>query len=330
LTKILIIRFSSIGDIVLTTPVIRNLKEQMHGGVEIHYLCKAQFEGLLEHNPHISKLYTIEKSTNEVIDALKAEEYHYVIDLHRNLRSARVKAALKVLDFTFEKYNWQKWLLVNLGIDRMPHLHIVDRYMATVTHFGIENDLKGLDYFLPENELAPQPALPESHRQGYIAMPIGAAHWRKRLRNGQYITLCKALNMPVLLLGGPGEQADGQEIAAACGPLVHSLAGACSLHASAWHVRESKLVITPDTGLMHIAAAFKKPIISLWTATVPAFGMYPYLNGALDLRVEPDHLRKRPCSKLGTRCLYKECRCVDELPLEHVWKAAIAQLDSVK
>ncbi len=329
MTKVLLIRFSSIGDIVLTTPVIRNLKQQMHGGVEIHYLTKQQFRSIIDPNPHVDKVYTIEKSTNEVIEALKAEDYDYVIDLHRNLRSARVKSALKVLDFTFEKYNWQKWLLVNFGIDRMPKLHIVDRYMATITRFGIENDGRGLEFFLPENGLPSLHDLPESHHAGYIAVPIGAAHWRKRLRASQVIELCKRLSYPVVLLGGPDDKAMGDEIAAAGGASAWNAAGAFNLQGSAWLVKHSLLVITPDTGLMHIAAAFKKPIISIWAATVPEFGMYPYLNEALDIRVQADHLGKRPCSKLGTRCKYKECRCVDELPLSRISDEARKALGQV-
>lgn len=316
MTKVLIIRFSSIGDIVLTTPVVRNLKEQMHGGVEIHYLTKKAFEHLVAPNPHISKVYTIEKSTNEVVEQLKQEGYDYLIDLHRNLRSMRVRKALGVLDFAFEKYNFQKWLLVNFGINRMPDLHIVDRYMATIERFGIVNDNKGLDYFIPADEDSIPESIPKTHRSGYVAMAIGAAHWRKRPRDHQFVAMCKALGCPVLLLGGPDDRDRGQEIAKAAGSHVWNAAGALSLHGSAVMVRGASAVVTPDTGLMHIAAAFKKPIVSLWAATVPAFGMTPYQNGALNAMIEPSHLTRRPCSKLGTRCKYKACRCVDELPIE--------------
>ncbi|HKL02363.1 MAG TPA: hypothetical protein VJ911_01755, partial [Cryomorphaceae bacterium] len=166
MTKVLIIRFSSIGDVVLTTPVVRNLKNQLDGSVEIHYLTKTKFRTLVEPNPHISKVYSIEKSTNEVIEALQSEAYDYVVDLHKNLRSARVKRALKALDFTFEKLNWEKWLLVNFGIDRLPRIHIVDRYMDAVSAFGIENDDKGLDYFIAESDYLESVDIPESHRSG--------------------------------------------------------------------------------------------------------------------------------------------------------------------
>ncbi len=104
-------------------------------------------------------------------------------------------------------------------------------------------------------------------------------------------------------------------------------AGKVRLNGSAALIRDSRLVITPDTGMMHIASAFKKPIISFWGATVADFGMYPYLNENLDVRIEADHLNKRPCSKLGTKCKYKECRCIDELPIEKAVEAANSQIE---
>lgn len=318
MTKVLIIRFSSIGDIVLTTPVVRNLKNQMYDGVEIHYLTKNSFRSIVDSNPYISKVYGIDKSTNEVIEELKAENYHYIIDLHKNLRSVRVKRAVNELSFSFEKLNLEKWLLVNFGINRLPKEHIVDRYMETITRFDIQNDNKGLDFFIPEGEGLSSERIPESHRSGFIAIGIGAAHWRKKPRKEQYISMCKELNYPIALVGGPDEKQLGDEIAAETGNHAWNTAGALSLNESASLVQQCKLIITPDTGIMHIAAAFKKPIISLWGATVPDFGMYPYQNDALNEMIQSDHLTKRPCSKLGTKCKYKECRCIDELPLGEV------------
>lgn len=322
MTKVLIIRFSSIGDIVLTTPVVRNLYQQVHEGAEIHFLTKNRFKSLLEPNPYLTKVYGIEKSTNEVMDTLKEEGYDYVIDLHRNLRSARVKRALRMISFTFDKYNWQKWLLVNFGINKMPKLHIVDRYMATLAPFGIENDGEGLDYFFPKGEDTKPSGLPVSHEGGYVAVAIGAAHWRKKPRVKQYIEICEKVNFPIALIGGAAEEEDGHKIAAASGKNVWNAAGKSSLNQSAALIREAVLVITPDTGMMHIAAAFNKPIISFWGATVPDFGMYPYLNNNLDVRIAADHLPKRPCSKLGTKCKYKECLCIDELPIAKGVEAA--------
>jgi heptosyltransferase-2 len=241
----------------------------------------------------------------------------------------RVKKALKVLDFSFEKLNWEKWLLVNFGIDKLPDRHIVDRYMDCVAAFSVENDNQGLDYFIPESDRLDSTDLPETHRQGYIAVAIGAAHWRKKPRVDQYIDLCRGIAYPIVLLGGPGDREAGEEIARASGGHVWNAAGSFNLNGSAWLVKESVLMISPDTGLMHIAAAFKKPIISIWAATIPKFGMYPYQNQALSEVVEPSHLTKRPCSKLGTKCKYRACRCVDEIPIKEAVETAIAAVSEL-
>jgi len=324
LTKVLIIRFSSIGDIVLTTPVIRNLKEQIYGEVEIHYLTKHRFREILEPNPHISKVYTIKKSTNEIIDQLKDERYAYIIDLHKNLRSSRVKRALKSLSFSFNKLNWEKWLLVNFGIDKMPKVHIVDRYMKSLKAFGIKNDDKGLDFFISDTDK--QLSIPSSHQSGFIAVGIGAAHWRKKPRVSQYIEMCSQINYPIVLLGGPSEKVDGDKISEQIGERLWNTAGSTSIGQTAYLIEQCKLLISPDTGVMHIGAAFKKPIISIWGATIPGFGMYPYQNENLNKMVEASHLDKRPCSKLGTKCKYKPCKCIDELPLSEIIDSANLQI----
>ncbi len=325
MTKVLIIRFSSIGDIVLTTPVIRNLKEQIYGEVEIHYLTKKSFASILEPNPHLSKIYTIEKSTNEIVGQLKDERYDYIIDLHKNLRSARVKRALKSLSFSFNKLNWEKWLLVNFGINKLPDIHIVDRYMESLKAFGIKNDNQGLDFFIRDEDK--NLSVPQSHQEGYIAVGIGAAHWRKKLRLSQYIEVCNRIDYPIALLGGPAESEEGNKIAKEVGEKVWNTAGSTSIGQTAFIIEKCKLLISPDTGIMHIAAALKKPIISIWGATIPGFGMYPYQNENLNTMIQASHLDKRPCSKLGTKCKYKPCKCIDEMPLNEIIDTATLQIE---
>jgi len=324
LTKVLIIRFSSIGDIVLTTPVIRNLKEQIYGEVEIHYLTKKPFAAILEPNPHLSKIYTIEKSTNEVVSQLKDESYDYIIDLHKNLRTARVKRALKSLSFSFNKLNWEKWLLVNFGINKLPDIHIVDRYMESLKAFGIKNDNRGLDFFIQDKDR--ELSIPESHQNGFIAVGIGAAHWRKKLRTSQYVEICRKIDFPIALLGGPSESEEGRKITEEVGDRAWNTSGSTTIGQTAFLIEKCQLLISPDTGIMHIAAALKKPIISIWGATIPGFGMYPYQNENLNKMIEASHLDKRPCSKLGTKCKYKPCKCIDEMPLNEIVEAATLQI----
>lgn len=303
--KVLIIRFSSIGDIVLTTPVIRNVKEQLNDGdVEVHYLTKRQYKGILENNPYIDKLHFIDEKVAPILDELKDECFHYIFDLHRNLRSSQVKRGLGVMDFTFKKYNLQKWILVNFKINKMPDVHIVDRYMETTKAFQIVNDQKGLDYYIPKVDEVKLDVFPKEFQNGYIAFAIGGQHQGKILPNHKIVEICDGLKTPVILLGGKEDAENGDAIVSKSKSHVYNAAGKFSLNQSASILQQATAVISHDTGLMHIASALKKKVISIWGATVPEFGMYPYLPGAGSKIIEPNGV-SRPYSKLGNKQWYK-------------------------
>jgi heptosyltransferase-2 len=186
---------------------------------------------------------------------------------------------------------------------------------------GVINDQKGLDYFIPAKDEFDPASLPEAFRKGYTAFVIGAKHATKRLPEHKIISICKKLNSPVLLLGGPEDAPAAERISLACGSLVQSMCGKINLNQSASLVRQASVVITHDTGLMHIAAAFRKHIISVWGNTVPRIGMYPYMPGdeQKSTIVEVKGLRCRPCSKLGyDKCPKGHFKCMEEIDVEEV------------
>ncbi len=318
--KVLLIRFSSIGDIVLTTPVARCLKKQL--GAEVHFLTKRAFSSLLGPNPHIDKIFSFEKGLNAVLPALKAEKYDCVIDLHNNLRSMWVKLALGRPASSFNKLNLEKWLLVNLGIHLLPDAHIVQRYLAATAHLGIEYDGQGLDHFIPESEkVALQQASKKLLKGQFIAFVIGATHATKRMPLEKMLELCQNLQRPVAVLGGRSEIEAGKYLAENGGGHVVNLCGQLSIHQSASVIEQSAGVITHDTGLMHIAAALRKPMVSVWGSTVPAFGMYPLYPDGMDLNTtaEVKGLHCRPCSKIGHKtCPKGHFRCMQELDIQGI------------
>ncbi len=303
--KYLIIRFSSIGDIVLTTPLIRCLKKQTNA--EIHFLTKKGFKTILEPNPHIDKVYSIEKSIDEVMPELKAQKYDAIIDLHNNLRTRQVKLSLRAKSFSFDKINIQKWLIVNLKINYLPHVHIVDRYLKAVATLGVQDDGEGLDFFLSENDECyfksiSRKGVKVDFEKPYVAMAIGAAHQTKRMPRELIDDICRKANLPIVLLGGPAETDEGAQIATTYAERqVINACGKVSLHESAFLIKQSAKVITPDTGMMHIAAAFQKEIISVWGNTIPEFGMSPFYGNHVDRNqsFEVKNLPCRPCSKIG-------------------------------
>jgi len=298
--KFLIVRFSSIGDIVLTSPVIRCLKEQVKDAT-VHYLTRTSFHAVLENDPHIDRLWTTDGSLDDVLDDLAAEEYDFLIDLHNNLRTFRLKRNLGVKSFSFRKLNIRKWLLVNFHINRMPKIHVVDRYMDTLSSLGVKNDGRGLDFYTAASDANILDRLPESHRGGYIAVAIGAQHSTKMMPSEKIGRILKAMKMPAVLLGGRKDGLRARQVQMAVGPLVWDTCGQTSLGESAELIRQARVVLTHDTGLMHIASAFRRPVVSVWGNTVPDFGMTPYLPGSETLSriIGVEDLNCRPCSKIG-------------------------------
>ncbi len=315
--KVLIIRFSSIGDIVLTTPIIRCVRLQLDA--EVHVLTKRSFASLLEVNPHVETVHTISDSLDPVLTRLKTEEFDLVIDLHKNLRSWQVRRSLRCPSLTFGKLNFQKWLLTGLKIDRLPRKHLVDRYFDALAPLGVINDGEGLDFFVSdEDRVDPQQWV----RGPFVAVALGAAHSTKQMPVDLLVSILEEVRLPVLLLGGPGDVQMGQAVMSHFNrPAIVNLAGQLTLGGSADVIRQSAVVLTPDTGLMHIAAAFDKPIVSVWGNTVPAFGMYPYLTAGdiRERRFEVMDLSCRPCSKIGfEKCPKGHFRCMRDQPAEEI------------
>jgi ADP-heptose:LPS heptosyltransferase len=320
--KFLIIRFSSIGDIVLTTPVVRCLRKQ-YPDAEIHFLTKHAFKAIVAHNPYINKIHTLGDSFELMLHELATEEYDYIIDLHHNLRTLRIKKFLKnVQSFSFNKLNVEKFILTNFKINTLPKKHIVDRNFECIKTLGVENDGLGLDYFIPAFNQVKESDLPISHMHGYIALVIGAALATKKMPLHKLIELCAAIDHPIILLGGKEDYEDGKAIARQDEIKIYNACGKFNLNESADLVKKAKLVITHDTGLMHIAAALQRPVISVWGNTVPAFGMYPYYGKRSNMQydvVEINKLWCRPCSKIG----YKKCprghfKCMEKIAVNDI------------
>lgn len=315
--KLLVIRFSSIGDIVLTTPVVRCLRKK-YPDAQIHYLTKQSFASIVITNPYIDRVHVLKDDLDVVIDELKEENFDVVIDLHHNLRTLRIKRALKIVSWhSFDKLNIRKWVYVNCKVNVMPDKHIVDRYMDTVKSLGVGSDGLGLDYFIHDKDVVAQKDIPISHLHGYIGIVIGAAHNTKKLPVHKLQELCSKIRHPIILLGGKEDHSNAVKIAAADPVKVYNACGKYNLNESADLVRRAKLIISHDTGLMHIAAAFKKDIISVWGNTVPSFGMYPYQT-----RYEVFEVHKlwcRPCSKIGyNKCPLGHFKCMEKINIDGI------------
>ena len=269
--------------------------------VDVHVLTRNTFAGLFLSNPNVSKVWTVEKFVDgELLEALRDQKFEYCIDLHKNWRSMQVCWKLRVKTINYSKQNIQKWLKVRLkSWYPFQAQHIVDRYFESLKPLKVGYDGGGLEYFFDPSFQASKEML-NSVRQNYIVGVLGAAHATKQI---PYDLLKQIIGVrssrKIVLLGGKDVLSLGQKLSLEFDNVI-DMVGKCSLDESAFWIKHSQYVISPDTGLMHMAAAFDKPILSICGSTSPAFGMYPYFR---QQRFHDERqvvgLACRPCSKIG-------------------------------
>lgn len=328
-TKFLIIRFSSIGDIVLTTPLIRCLKRQ-YPNAEVHYVVKKKFKMVLEHNPYIDKLHCLDGNLGELVKEFKKENFDYIIDLHKTLRSYLLRFKLWKRALSFRKLSVEKFLMTRLGVDLLPeNTHVITRILATLKPLGVVDDGKPVDYFISDEEKFDVSLLPEHYSSGYLAFVIGGQHFTKRLPFEKIKSICKGLELPVVLLGGPEDAEVAERLVREPGSDVFNLCGKLSFNTSVSALSQSKAVIAHDTGLMHIAGAFNKPIVSVWGATSPdKFGVWPYLNTD-SVEAQVTGLTCNPCSNFGSaKCPKGHFDCMWKQDVGFIVKSARRMMDS--
>jgi len=299
--RLLFIRFSSIGDIVLTSPTIRCAKMQIPG-VEIHFLTKDNMKDLVIANPYIHSVHCLKDTINETVAPLKKIQFDYIIDLHHNQRTWRIKRALGVPAYSYKKLSIQKWLLALTKINLLPPTHVCERYLQTLAPLGVTNDGKGLDYCLPNSDFAVENILPSQFHSGFTAFVIGASYETKKMPIQKWIELCEKINGPIVVIGDRADQINAEKLAAAFPEKVFNACGNYSLNESALFIKKSGLVISHDTGFLHVAVAFNKPTITIWGATSPVLQFEAYY--AKDAQTKTmnaivPNLSCQPCSKQG-------------------------------
>lgn len=273
---------------------------------ELHFLTKAVNKTILSANPYVDQLHFLQKDLLTTIKLVNDEKFDLIIDLHNNLRSNIISFFCRVKSIRFNKINVAKWLKVNCKIDVLPKQHIVDRYFKALRTINIKNDNKGLDFFLEaDNEF--------KHfffNEPYIVIAVGAKHFTKRIPAEKLLHLIKKINHRFVLLGDKNDVIAANIITKQFPVKTLNLCGQINLQQSASVIKKSIAVVTGDTALMHIAAAFNKSIFSVWGNTIPQFGMHPYLiknDNILPIKnlniYENNNLNCRPCSKIGY------CKC---------------------
>ena len=306
--KVLMMRLSSIGDVLLTTPVVRCLKSQLKD-VELHYLTRGVNAEFLKYNPYIDRIVLLGESMEKTIDELRLERYDYIVDLHNNHRTRHIRTALGVKHSVYHKENVRKFLYVITKLDVMSGKSVVDRYMKAVEPLGVHPDAGGLEIFLsPELECGslPEP-VGEFENEPFVVLACGGQHATKPI--DKIGLLCSKLSMMIVLLGDASDSRRIRECRVEFGSNVTNLCGKTSLQVSAAIVRKAVVVVTSDSSMLHIAAAFGRPVVTLWGATSPSFGFAAYRTKSVDYEVKG--LWCRPCSRMGSeRCIRGNYKCM--------------------
>lgn len=295
---------SSLGDVLLTTPIVRLLKKKF-SNAEISFLVKKEFADVYKFNPNISNIIEFSKSNIEhIASEISANKYDLIIDLQNNFYSRRITRSSNAEIKRFIKPTLKKLLLVYFKIDLLKNSkNIVERYAEVA---NVQLDDQGLDFFLPEDRIQPN--------NKNIGICPGAKHYTKRWLQEYFIQLGNELSSKGFSISIYGGTAD-KEI---CKELENNIAGARNyqnendLFATASNMKFCSLIITNDSGLMHLASALKIPIVAIFGSTIKSFGFTPF--GVKNIIVENNSLNCRPCSHIGrNNCPKKHFKCMKDV-----------------
>jgi len=326
--RILLVRFSSIGDILLTTPLIRALRRR-HPDAQLIYVTKRAMTPLVADNPHVSQVVALEpdEPLAELAGQLRGLQPTHGLDLHGSLRSAALRLLVHCRWSGYAKRKLARTVLVATKVDvYRGHVPVAERYFEAARQLDVRPDGGPPEFFLgaAARERVTR-WLGEHHLSDgapLAALAPGAAHATKRWPIPHWQALAERLRdagYRLVVLGGPDDRGAARQL----GPLAESAAGEFTLQETGACLARAKVLVSGDTGVMHMATGVGTPVVALFGPTVEAFGFRPYQARATVLEQD---LSCRPCSTMGTaRCPLGHHRCLVDLPPEQV-AAAVERL----
>ena len=308
-TKFLIARFSSIGDIIMSAPVVQALRIHYGKQAQIDFITLNKFKGAAYLISGIDTIHTFERSTSEISGGLKNLGYNYLIDLHSNIRSRALSRALNIVTFRVKKMNPKRISLV-LGIDKKPVEHFIDRSLDLLEAFSIRENAS--NPWGEINSSSPEVELPES----FIALAPGATYEGKQIPETTLDVICTKIDSKFVIVGG-GDMVDlGSRLSEKFPEKVIDLCGKLSLGETSHIMKKARVAVGGDTGAMHLATAVGARLVSVWGCTRPSLGLAPWKANPQSKILLPLGRGSRPCSRHGDKCRFK--RLGKDLCINHV------------
>ncbi len=333
--RILIIRLSSIGDILLSTPFIRQVRVR-YPNAKIDFIIKKEFVELIRFNPHLNQITMLDNSRGNtelrrLRRQIKKGGYDYIFDLHNNIRSNLLTAFIKNGKiFRIKKNKIKRTILVKTGINLYKDITpIPQRYLQVGSEAGIEDDEAGLEIFWKDfiEEIINNLTYKWHLHGPYMVVAPGAGFFTKRWPIEKFEALIeriiKKYKCKIVVLGGKSEIKQIKALDSYSD--VINLTGKLTLLESAIVTNNAKMVLSNDTGMMHMAAAVKTPVVAIFGSTVKEFGFFPYR--CENVVIENVGLNCRPCTHMGRdRCPRGHFKCMDEIGVNEVYNQVIKYL----
>ncbi len=338
LQKVLIIRLSSIGDVVLASPFIRVLRARFPKA-QIDFLVKSEYAELVRFNHHLSSVIELKTPDFSELGALRKkirrERYDAIFDLHNSLRSRYLRTysgarTVSVVD----KRVFERFVLIkfkrNLYKNAAP---IAERYFETAHRSDVKDDGKGLEIFVPDETLSAVSSIMAKHRldqyNTVLGMAPAAEHATKMWPGERFaevaLEAARVHQAKIFIFGGQEDTKRCEEIAglvnsSAGMEAAVSFAGRLSLLETAAALDFCDVVVCNDTGIMHLAAARQRNVVALFGPTVKEFGFFPY--GTHARVIEQNGLPCRPCTHIGSElCPQRHFRCMKDTTVDQVFQA---------
>ena len=302
--RILIARFSALGDIVTMQPVVTAMRHRFGEDAVLDLVCLSRCAEAAQLLSELNQVHLVERGTGEVLEALRERNFDYLMDFHGNVRSRSLARSLDVLTFSVDKQAWNRWRLIR-GLRKTPVPSFIERCFQCLRPFDVEppsQERWGPDAWghlnLPEH-----PDMAELTR-GQVVVSLGSSHPGKHLSHAIVDTAIQAAQQSsrrVVLVGGHAEQPRAEMLAEQHNHVL-SRAGHWSLGESALAIQHADAVVSGDTVTMHLAAAVGTPLASVWGCTRPSLGLSAWRPNPHSMDLTPRDSHGRPCSKHGATC----------------------------